>query len=73
MPPPIKKLYIYQHVNVLVMGSSAECSTTITNCLITFRMNSMPRADSTILTSPTAATPLPSMLLKKKNKSNTGT
>ena len=71
--PPVKKLYNYQLVNILVIGSSTECRTTVTNCLITFRMNSMPRADSTISIPPTAATPLPSMLLKKKNKSNTCT
>ena len=72
--PPVKKNYVtVKHVNVLVMGSSSECPTTLTNYLITFRMNSMPRADSTISIPPTAATPLPSMLLKKKNKSNTCT
>ena len=62
--PPIKKLYMYQHVNVVVLGSSTECPTTLTNCLITFRMNSMPRAKSTLSMSPTSATPIPSISLK---------
>ena len=62
--PPIKKLQSIKHVNVLVMGSSTECPTTLTNCLITFRMNSMPRAKSTLSMPPTSATPIPSICLK---------
>ena len=34
----IKKLYIYQHVNVLVMGSSSEYPTKLSNCLVNFRI-----------------------------------
>ena len=38
-PPHKKKKYkAVKHVNVLVMGSSTECPTALTNCLITFRM-----------------------------------
>ena len=63
--PLLKKLHI-KHINVLVMSSYTECPTTLTNCLITFRMKNMPRANSTISMPPTAATPIPWMLLKKE-------
>ena len=64
-PPHKKKKYkAGKHVNVLVMGSSTECPTALTNCLITFRMNSMPRAKSTLSMPPTSATPIPSICLK---------
>ena len=81
--PPIKKLQSIKHVNVLVMGSSTEYPTTITNCLITFRMKNMPRANWSISMQPIAmhwlqmqcnqcntATPIPSILLKKEKKPN---
>ena len=57
-----------KHVNVLLMGSSTECPTTLTSCLITFRMKNMPRANSTISMQPTAATPIFSILPKKQIK-----
>ena len=65
--PRYKNYTIVKHANVPVMGSSTECPTTITNCLITFRMKNMPRANSTI-SMPRAAIPIPSLLLKKENK-----
>ena len=68
-PPHKKKKYkAVKHVNVLVMGLSTECQTTLTNCLITFRMKNMPRANSTISMPPRAATPIPSILPKKEIK-----
>ena len=67
----VKKNYTnVKHVNVPVMGSSTECPTTLTNCLITFRMNNMPRENSTISMPPRAATPIPSILPKKEKKPN---
>ena len=68
--PPVKKLYNYQLVNILVIGSSTECRTTVTNCLITFRMNSMPRANCTTSMPLTTATSIPSIPLKIENTSN---
>ena len=52
------------------MGSSTQCPTTLTNCLITFRMKNMPRANCTISMTPRTATPMPSMLLKKEKQPN---
>ena len=70
-PPQVKKkLYLYQHVSILVMGLSTECQTTITNCLITFRMNSMPRTNYTISMPLTTAISIPSIPLKIKNMYN---
>jgi len=66
--PRLKKYTSIKHVSVLVMGSSTECPTTLTNCLITFRKKNMPRANCTISMPPTAATPIPSMLPKKEIK-----
>ena len=66
--PRYKNYMNVKHVNVPVMGSSTECPKTVTNCLITFRMKNMPRANSTISMPPRAATPIPSILPKKEIK-----
>ena len=66
----IKKLYIYQHVNVLVMGSSTECPTILINCLIIFRMKSILRVNRSISMPTMTAMSIPSKLLKKAKKPN---
>ena len=66
--PQLKKMMYIKPVNVLVMGSSTECPTTLTNCLITFRMKNMSRANGPISVSPRAAIPITSMLPKKEKK-----
>ena len=65
--PRYKNYTNVKHVNVPVMGSSTERPKTVTNCLITFRMKNMPRANSTISMT-RAAIPIPSLLPKKENK-----
>ena len=69
-PPHQKNYTSITHVNVLVMGSSTECPTTLTNCLITFRMKNMPRANCTISMPPRAVIQIPSILPKKEKKPN---
>ena len=65
----VKKNYTnVKHVNVPVMGSSTECPTTLTNCLITFSMKNMSRANSTISMSPSTAVPISSLFPKKEKK-----
>ena len=68
-PPHKKKKYkAVKHVNVLVMGSSTECPTALTNCLITFRMKNMPRTNRTLSMPRKAAIPIPSILPNKEKK-----
>ena len=68
---PLLKNYIsIKHVNVLVMGSSTECSTILTNCLIIFRMKSIPRVNWSVSMPPTSTIRIPSMPLKKAKKPN---
>ena len=67
----VKKNYTnVKHVNVPVMGSSTECPTTLTNCLITFRMKNMPRSNSTVSMPPSTAVPISSLLPKKEKKTS---
>ena len=68
--PQLKNYTPIKHVNVLVMGSSTECPTTLTSCLITCRMKCIPRVNLSILMPPMTVTPMPSMLLKKEKKPN---
>ena len=64
---PLLKNYIsIKHVNVLVMGSSTECPTILTNCLIIFRMKSIPRVCQSISMPPMTATPIQSCSRRKR-------
>ena len=68
---PVLKYYMsIKHVNVLVMGSSTECPTILTNCLIIFRMKSILRVNWSISMPTMTAIPIPSKLLKKAKKPN---
>ena len=64
----LKNYKSVKHVNVLVMVSSTECPTTLTSCLITFRMKIIPRVIWSLSMPLITATPIPSMLLKKEKK-----
>ena len=57
---PLLNNYIsLKHINVLVAGSSTECPTILTNCLIIFRMKSIPRVNWSISMPPTSTVPIP--------------
>ena len=65
-PSRLKNYTSIKHVNVLVIRSSTECPTSLTNCLITFRMKSIPRVCQSISMPPMTATPIQSCSRRKR-------